>query len=171
MLLEKVNTDTDDANGDRHKEHVDRCSEFHGEHFLEEADNKHHDDDLDDLILEVVKVLDLQEAVIGLGAPGDIDLGDGKFVHTETEDEEHHADEVQVNATDNTGQQSGVIDLKCREDYRFMETSQDLGRSRNEEEEGAEQTEYYGKDNDQAGAPEARFEGPFENRLLCQGLF
>ena len=77
MLLEEVDTDTDDPNGDRHEEHVSGCSEFHREYSLKEADDEHHDDDLDDLILEIVKVLDLQEAVIGLRAPGDIDLGDG----------------------------------------------------------------------------------------------
>ena len=150
MLLEEVNTDTDDTNGDRHEEHIGRCCEFHHEHFLEETDNEHHDDDLDDLVLEIIKVLDLQKAVIGLGAPGNINLGDGKLIHAETEDEQHHTDEVQVNTTDNAGQQGCVINLQCRKNDCFMETSQDLGRSRNEQEDGTEQPEHYCKEDDQA---------------------
>ena len=104
MPAEEIHSDTDQTDRHCHSQHIDGCGKLHGKDPLEECHNQHHDDDFDDLVLEVVKVLDIKNAPESTLNPGDIDIGDKEFVDTESKDDEDKPDQVKVHRPDDPDQ-------------------------------------------------------------------
>lgn len=167
-FLEEEDSDTDGGDGCSHEEHIQGCSEFHQENPLEETDDEHHDDNLDDLVLEVIEAGDLKEGMEGFRSPRAIDPGDCEFVDPETEDQEYHADQVQVDSADDPAQHGGVIDLKGRQGNGMENGAYYLGGSRDKEQHRAYRAEYDCKKDNKTRIPERGFEKPFISGLfLC----
>jgi hypothetical protein len=72
--VQEINPDADGGNRDCHEQHVKTILDLQFEYALEEADNKHHDNDFGDLILEIVQGVDLKKRSIGFRTAGDVDL-------------------------------------------------------------------------------------------------
>ena len=104
MPAEEVHANADETDRYRHCQHIDGCGEMHRKDPLEECHDQHHDDDFDDLVLEVIEVLDIQEAAKSPLNTGDIDIGDEELVDTETEDDEDKTDEVKVHGSNDPDQ-------------------------------------------------------------------
>ena len=104
MSAEEIYPNADQADRHCHSQHIDGCSELHGKNPLEECHNQHHDDDFDDLVLEIIEVFDIKYAPEPALNPGDIDIRDEELVDTETEDDKDKTDQVKVHSTDDSDQ-------------------------------------------------------------------
>ena len=64
--MQEIHTDTEGCNRDSHEPHVHAGRDLQFRHPLEVAHDQNHDDQLDDLVIEIIERADLKERNEGL---------------------------------------------------------------------------------------------------------
>ena len=168
--VQEIHPDTDGCNRECHEQHIHTGTDLQLKHALEKADNKDHNDDFGDLILEIVKGMDLKKRSIGFRAAGDVDLGDEELVHPEAENQQYSRYQEQVDRSDDPEKQPAVAHREGRECNGAEEGINYLQPSCNEQDDRADGPEYHCQDNDQARTPECTFQPSLDKALFIRGL-
>ena len=110
-FVQEIKSQTKRQNRGREIGHLKRSGEICVQNALEKVNDKHHDDDFAQFILELVERVHLEDFAL-FGLLELLDLGDKQLVNAKAKDVEHERYEVEVDLADDVGARAlGVLAL------------------------------------------------------------
>ena len=128
--------------------HLKRRGEICMQNALEKVNDKHHDDDFAQFILELVERVDLEDFAL-FGLLELLDLGDKQLVNAEAKDVKHERHEIKVDRAHDLADDVGVevLGVKIAEKVviNVDENPANVVACYDKQHDGSKQTEYYRK--------------------------
>ena len=128
--------------------HLKRGGEICVQNALEKVNDKHHDDDFAQFVLELVERVHLEDFAL-FGLLELLNLGDKQLINAEAKDVKHERHEVEVDRAHNLADDVGVevLGVKIAEKV-VINGDEDLAHvvaGDNEKHDRAEQSKHYGE--------------------------
>lgn len=172
MSSKEVHADTDQTNRNCHIQYFERC--FYiviiEKNHLEECHNQNHDNDFEDLVLEIVQVVDIKYAPEPALNPCNINFRYEEFIDAETEDQEDETDQVIVHSPDDPYQDIHFVDSTAAMN-KIGKNIDDLYRAGKKQDNCGDCTKDYPENYDETHTPERPFEEILNNTLIGKSFY
>lgn len=112
-FVQEIKSQTKRQNRGREIGHLKRSGEICVQNALEKVNDKHHDDDFAQFVLELVERVHLEDFAL-LGLLKLLDLGDKQFVNAEAKDVKHECHEIKVDRSNDLADDFGVEVLRVK---------------------------------------------------------
>ena len=112
-FVQEIKSQTKRQNRGREIGHLKRSGEICVQNALEKVNDKHHDDDFAQFILELVERVHLEDFAL-FGLLELLDLGDKQLVNAEAKDVKHERHEVEVDRAHDLSDDVGVEVLRVK---------------------------------------------------------